>query len=295
MRPILLAGLFLANLGLVGCALATRAPTQPVATANPCTGNALQPPPTSSAGRWEVTFCNGDLVLHGWLYKPEGDGPFPTVLYNHGSEKDPRGYLDDLAHVYLTQGFAFMAPFRRGHANSAGPYIEDQMQAAARSAQPALLVRLHEEQVGDQLAGFALLQQNVAFVDRQRIVVTGASYGGIQTILGAEANPGYRAAVDCAGAAQTWQFSAPLRDRMTSAIATIAIPVFLFQAVNDYDTSPSRTLAAEFQRLGKPYRMMIYPPFGKGTVGAEGHSFCGPGGAFRWGPDVFDFLRPALL
>src|ERR1035438_8464157 len=32
-----------------------------------------------------VTFRSGDITLHGVLYKPEGPGPFPTVVYNHGS------------------------------------------------------------------------------------------------------------------------------------------------------------------------------------------------------------------
>src|SRR5689334_1716957 len=32
-----------------------------------------------------VTFTNGTLQLHGLLYKPKGAGPFPAVLYNHGS------------------------------------------------------------------------------------------------------------------------------------------------------------------------------------------------------------------
>ncbi|HLZ26429.1 MAG TPA: prolyl oligopeptidase family serine peptidase [Chloroflexota bacterium] len=294
-HEISLLGLVLLNLGLVGCGLPTAAagvppPSHPQPA---CAPNELQPAPTIQPGRWEVTFCNGDLPLHGWLYKPQGNGPFKTVLYNHGSEKDPRTYLDAFSRVFLARGYAFMAPFRRGHADSPGPYIEDQLRAADRSAAPTLLVSLQEEQLGDQLAGYAVLQ-NVAFVDHQRVVVTGVSYGGIQTILGAEANPGYRAAVDCAGAAQTWKFSPPLQQRLTSAVANIAIPTFLLQAANDYDTAPSTTLAAEFERLGKPYRVQIYPSFGTGAIGAEGHSFCGTRGASQWSPDVFDFIRAAL-
>ena len=32
-----------------------------------------------------VAFMSGDKVLHGLLYMPAGKGPFPAVLYNHGS------------------------------------------------------------------------------------------------------------------------------------------------------------------------------------------------------------------
>ena len=32
-----------------------------------------------------VSFPSGTLTLQGVLYKPEGPGPFPAVVYNHGS------------------------------------------------------------------------------------------------------------------------------------------------------------------------------------------------------------------
>jgi poly(3-hydroxybutyrate) depolymerase len=32
-----------------------------------------------------VSFKSGDRVLQGLVYKPSGAGPFPAVLYNHGS------------------------------------------------------------------------------------------------------------------------------------------------------------------------------------------------------------------
>ena len=32
-----------------------------------------------------VSFSSGDKVLQGMVYRPSGPGPFPAVLYNHGS------------------------------------------------------------------------------------------------------------------------------------------------------------------------------------------------------------------
>jgi hypothetical protein len=29
----------------------------------------------------EVNFPSGKLMLHGFFYRPEGNGPFPTILY----------------------------------------------------------------------------------------------------------------------------------------------------------------------------------------------------------------------
>ena|SRR6516225_10214270 len=32
-----------------------------------------------------VSFRSGEITLQGALYKPEGKGPFPAVVYKHGS------------------------------------------------------------------------------------------------------------------------------------------------------------------------------------------------------------------
>src|SRR5579859_7702194 len=143
----------------------------------------------------EVTFPSGDLLLHGRLFVPDGPGPFPAILWNHGSERYPGPYLPALARPFVAAGYVFFAPFRRGQGTSPGPYIVDQVQAAPPAQRNALTVHLLEtEQLDDQLAGFAYLQ-SLPTVDAARIAVMGGSYGGIQALLGAEANPGYVAAV----------------------------------------------------------------------------------------------------
>src|SRR5262250_1264776 len=71
-----------------------------------------------------VSFPSGDLTLRGFLYKPQGDGPFPAIIWNHGSEKYP-GQQRNLARFYTKQGFVFFLPHRHGHGQSPGDYIED--------------------------------------------------------------------------------------------------------------------------------------------------------------------------
>src|SRR5690349_24322443 len=36
-----------------------------------------------------VTYTSGSLTLHGFLYRPPGPGPFPAIVFNHGSEPLP--------------------------------------------------------------------------------------------------------------------------------------------------------------------------------------------------------------
>ena len=175
-----------------------------------------QSPPTPV----EVTFPSGDLVLHGFLYKPEGKGPFPALLWNHGSEKRP-GWLPELAPIFLNKGYVFFIPHRRGHGRSPGEYVMDLLERANQSGGPQArsrkLVELMELHLEDQTAALAYLKA-LPEVNPQRIAVAGCSFGGIQTVLMAEKGVNLRAAVDFAGAAQNWQHSPDLRARMTQAV-----------------------------------------------------------------------------
>src|SRR5215475_3796067 len=86
---------------------------------------------TSATASETVTFNNGDLVLHGLLYRPAGSGPFPAVLFNHGSAPGMLNTqaFDAIGPVITARGWAFFAPYRRGQGLSrdAGPYIGDEM------------------------------------------------------------------------------------------------------------------------------------------------------------------------
>ena len=85
-----------------------------------------------------VTFASGGLTLGGTIYKPAGGGPFPAMLYNHGSAA---GMLNDqafeqLGPLFVKQGWVFFAPYRRGQglSASAGPYIVEAISAAQEKA-----------------------------------------------------------------------------------------------------------------------------------------------------------------
>jgi len=240
-----------------------------------------------------VTYSSGDPTLRGFVFKPEGPGPFPAVLYNHGSEKLP-GDKASVAQVFLQAGYVVFVPHRRGQGRSDGEYIVDTL-SHERAGSPAwgqLLVHLHETaQLQDQTAAFQWLSAQ-PYVDRGRIAIAGCSYGGIQTVLAAETLQGARAAVDFAGAAQSWDLSPDLRVRMIGAMENIKMPIFLLQAANDYSIQPTLVLGAELQRLGKPFKQSVYPAFGQ--TKDDGHAgFCFDGGSV-WGPDVLAFLAENL-
>jgi len=60
-----------------------------------------------------VSFESGSLRLQGFLYRPSGAGPFPAIVFNHGSEALP-GPKRGQAAFYVPRGFALFVPHRRG-------------------------------------------------------------------------------------------------------------------------------------------------------------------------------------
>lgn len=244
----------------------------------------------SATAPTEVTFPSGNLVLHAFLYKPDGVGPFPALLWNHGSERKP-GWLPDVAPLFLKAGYVLFIPHRRGQGRSPGDYVMDLLaQAGARGGRDARdkkLLELMETQLEDQTAALSYLQ-SLPYVDAKRIAVAGCSFGGIQTVLMAERGLGVRAAVDFAGAAQTWNEAPELRKRMLKAVQNAQMPVFFVQAQGDYDLAPSRDLAAAMQKAGKAHSVQIFPKFGK--TNQDAHEFCVRGGAI-WAEQVFAFLK----
>src|SRR5579864_2181011 len=116
-------------------------------------------PLPSLSGADEVVFPSGAITLHGVVYRPEGKGPFPAVVYNHGSAAGmvSKTGFDALGPVFASHGWVFFGPYRRGQGLSAssGPYIGDQIAAAEKnggvSAAAATMVRLLEtDHLNDQ-------------------------------------------------------------------------------------------------------------------------------------------------
>jgi dienelactone hydrolase len=253
-----------------------------------------QNPPPATYTKERVTFKSGSFTLVGFLFKPNKPGPFPGLIWNHGSEKNPGAapQFDAVAAVFVPAGYVVFAPVRRGHGDSEGPYIQYALQGERREERNWRQVRLLEEQVDDQLAGLAYLK-SLPYVDRNRLAVAGCSYGGIQTLLGAERGAGYRAAVAISPAALSWNGNPQLQERLVQAARKIEIPVFLIQPPKDASLEPSRVLGGEFQRLGKPYAGKIYPE--EIPENLQTHCFGGiRKGSRIWAQDALAFLAGVL-
>ncbi|HVV51718.1 MAG TPA: hypothetical protein VHO06_18770 [Polyangia bacterium] len=120
-------------------------------------------------------------------------GPRPVGCSRWGSDESralgPGGF-------YTANGFAFFIPHRRGQGQSsaAGAYIVDRQPSRAaivlRGASAGRkVVALHEEANHDVEAALAWLKARPD-VDPGRIVMSGVSFGGIQTAAGGRKGAG---------------------------------------------------------------------------------------------------------
>ena len=131
------------------------------------------------------------VSLEMLIYKPEGEGPFPTIIFNHGSTGTGRDEniikrtlrYTELGNFFVKRGWAVVAPARRGRAGSEGIYDEgfnlDRSQGytceTSRSVEGAdRALRDVEAAINEILS--------MPFVDGSRLLIGGNSRGGILSV-----------------------------------------------------------------------------------------------------------------
>jgi carboxymethylenebutenolidase len=198
-----------------------------------------------------------------------------------------------LAPFFIKHGYAFLYPFRRGHGPSASQatFMQDVLhreeETKGRDARQHLqFILLTTDQFDDVMAALAFLK-SVPGIDSHRIAVAGHSFGGYLTLLAAERDKELRAAVTFAAAANSWERSPELRDRLMNAIRSTNAAIMLTHAENDFGTTAGRALGEELERLHKPYVLKIYPPVG--LTSEDGHGMLYED-IPAWESDVFQFL-----
>jgi len=255
-----------------------------------------------SSGSETIVVHNGPVTLHALLWRPQGRGPFPAILLNHGSGRTRADLeqlgpyerqADILGPLFARHGYVFLFLFRRGVGPStdqganAVDLMNSESAAHGLQARNTLQLRLLENrEMSDALAGLAFLRA-LPEVDARNVAVIGHSFGGSLTLLMAEREPSLRAVVIFSCAGYSWDRSPELRARLLTAVERIHAPLFFIHAANDYSVTSGQALDARLQQLGKPHRLKIYPPIGR--TPDDGHSFLYLG-VNIWEPDVFAFL-----
>ena len=147
----------------------------------------------AQASPTRIAVKSGSVTLEAWMWRPQGSGPFPAVLVNHGSgrtreELKRLGPYERLAEtigpVFARHGYVLLYLFRRGvgpSINLGDNAIEQMNEAAAthgQDARNALQMKLLEgSEMSDAVAALTRLRQ-LPDVDPLRVALIGHSFGG---------------------------------------------------------------------------------------------------------------------
>lgn len=220
------------------------------------------------------------LALQGYLYvPPRGDGPFPILIDNHGSEPMP-GQKCIEASYFAQRGYLVFVPHRRGHGQSTGVTLADYVTTYCSTPGadgPCKMEYLHK-QVEDVAAAISFVEARPD-ADRSRLAIMGHSFGGIVSLFSNERNLGQKAVVDVAGGSQSWNGNAAAVAELTTAAETAVAPVLYFEPMNDHSIRPTSDLPAAAATACRQYESALLPAIDATDDGAITAADYAEGGA----------------
>lgn len=241
-----------------------------------------------------ISYPSGKLKIEAYVFKPEGSGPFPVVVYNHGSragherEERPFAYVGEML---AASGYVVVVPERRGYGKSDGPTFEE---VVGEDRGPRFVTRVQQET--DDVLAAVEFTKTLPYVDPARMGVMGWSFGGIVSVFAASRSTAFRAVVDQAGAALTWDYSPAMQGALKESAGKMQIPLLAMVAENDRTTESVKAVVREAQKHGAAAKLIVYPAFKPRDAGgvAPGHMIFGKEGARLWEADVKEFLARYL-
>jgi dienelactone hydrolase len=256
--------------------------------ASPVPGSDFPSAPLSES----VLFLPGDpkrrVSLEVTVMKPDGKGPFPLAVMNHGAA-DPgqspsstaRYRASFQAFYFLSRGYAVVLPMQRGFANSGGRLESYQCDVA----------RFGLENAKDIIA----VMQAVATdsdIDTERAIVAGQSFGAWNTLaLGAESPSTVRGLMIFNGGVRASDCKEQDRALLTGIERfgqATKIPSLWFYAENDALFPPPLWLAMHERYTKAGGRAQLVDV---GVVGENGHEFSALGTSLKlWMPAADAFL-----
>ena len=221
------------------------------------------------------------------LLKPDGPGPFPLAVMNHGASgtarpfDEPRYRYTYSAYYFLSRGYAVALPMMRGFSGTPGA------QALNGCNQEAVGIANAKDiaAVIDHLAA-------QPYIDPARIVVAGQSFGGWNTLaLGSLRHPKVKGLIDFAGGANISACpdnAAALAQGAAHFGARTTVPSLWFYGDNDtkFASAVWRGMHASYTAAGGKAKLVAY-----GAFMHDAHSLLGaPEGLRIWAPEADAFL-----
>lgn len=231
------------------------------------------------------------VELETTLFKPDGPGPFPVVVINHGKAPgDPRFQARSRPLVavrfFLQRGYAVVAPMRQGFSKSGGSYIGGGCNVESNG-------RVQAEDVKAVLT-HVLTQP---WADPTQVLMVGQSHGGWTTLaFGALNYPGVKGLVNFAGGLRQEQCAAWERGLAAGAAAyggATQLPSLWFYGDNDsyFSVDTFQAMHARYTAAGGRAKLVAF-----GKFGSDAHAlFASSRGQAIWQPELEDYLQAAGL
>ena len=125
------------------------------------------------------------------VFKPQGEGPFPLVILNHGRAASPekraqplRFRFEPQARYLVGKGFAVIVPTRVGYGEAFGNFDPETNGSCSLSQIEPMSVA-----ASDQVIAAYHFAKNLKFVDTSRWWVMGQSVGGLTAVATVWRNP----------------------------------------------------------------------------------------------------------
>ncbi|RME99349.1 MAG: alpha/beta fold hydrolase [Bacteroidetes bacterium] len=250
--------------------------------------------------KFAIPVSGSTTALASTVYYPEGAGPFPLVILNHGTpaSRAKRAEMGRWVqpvpiNALIERGFAVMVPIRRGFGATGGEYV-----AGIGSCDDPDFY-FGSLNAGEDIVAAINYARTLPTIDGDRILLMGHSAGGIASLAAASLNPaGVRAVVNFSGGRGSGrsnsQYGVPCYpERMAEAIKTYAenikVPVLWYYVENDSFFGPTivRTWFEAFKEGGGIGKLVVDPPYGN-----EGHFALTENGSDKhWGPVLDRFLK----
>jgi dienelactone hydrolase len=235
-----------------------------------------------------VTVNNEQLQFETTIYKPPGDGPFPLLLMNHGKERGkPAAQTRDrflaMGKEFVRRGYAVAVPMRKGFSKSGGIYSD-------------YGCNMHDNGMmqADDIEAALRALTNLSWIDRDRVIVAGQSYGGLATMaFGTRQFPGVRGLLNFAGGLRIdgdyCDWKAALVTAFTSYGSRTSLPSLWFYGENDsyFDPSLAQRLQTAYQSAGGSSQLIAY-----GRFKSDAHGLISSrDGIPVWWPETERFLQ----
>ena len=249
---------------------------------------------------WRIPVLDSDgktiRLLEALLFRPPGEMRRPLVIINHGTPRRPEARLRVRPHwaerpaaFFVAQGYAVIAPMRRGYGRSPGDADERLPGGCANPDYAAIGLRIARQILA--VAGYMAKQR---FVAPGKIVLAGQSAGGFASLAAASLNPpGILGVVNFAGgrgsrAPDDICNEANLVAAMKRFGATTRIPSIWLYAENDSYFRPdlARRMHEAYVAAGAHASLHILRAYGN-----DGHGFLHRADSeAEWQPLVRAFL-----